>query len=198
MPVGLGLVACRLPGLPVRGIPVGMKKTPLALVWCLMAAIGWSTLAAQEKPVPPSPLEPLASLVGGLWVGALPPPKTGPAMSIELRFEWAENKQAIRFDSSFMQGDKKRPYTSGMYGWNAAKGKITIYYMDSGGNLTEGDIKIEDGVLVNELQSTDPKGKVTPIRVRLTKLGDHAFTNDIYLQKDGAWAPFVNVRYERK
>lgn len=191
--------ASRLCRVAIRGRPVGMKNPRLALVLCGMVALGWSTLAAQEKAAAPaSPLEPLASLVGGVWVGALPPPKSGPAMQIELRFEWAENKQAIRFDSSFVQGDKKRPYTSGMYGWNAAKGKITIYYMDSGGNLTEGDITLEDGVLVNELQSTDPKGQVTPIRVKLTKVGDHAFTNDIYLQKDGAWAPFVNVRYERK
>ncbi len=176
-----------------------MKKSPFALVLCFMATLGWSSLAAQEKAAPPvSPLEPLASLVGGLWVGSLPPPKSGPATQIELRFEWAENKQAIRFDSSFVQGEKRRAYTSGMYGWNAAKGKITIYYMDSSGSLTEGDITIEDGVLVNELQSTDAKGKVTPIRVKLTKIGDNAFTNDIYLQKDGAWAPFVNVRYERK
>jgi hypothetical protein len=172
-----------------------MKKSPLALALCFTAALGWSSLMAQEKA---APLEPLASLVGGLWIGPVPVPAGKAPMVIELRFEWAENKQAIRFDSAFVSGDKKKPYTSGMYGWNAAKGKITIYYMDSGGNLTEGDITPEDGVLVNELQSTDPKGKVTPIRVRLTKVGDNAFTNDIYLQKDGAWAPFVNVRYERK
>ena len=182
--------ACRLPGRAVCGRPVGMKESARALVLCFMAAFGWSALAAQEKPAAPvSPLAPLASLVGGVWVGALPPPPSGPSMSIELRFEWAENKQAIRFDSSFVQGEKRKAYTSGMYGWNAAKGKITIYYMDSGGNLTEGDITLEDGVLVNELLSTDPKGQVTPIRVKLTKVGDNVFTNDIYLQKDGAGRP---------
>ncbi|MBI3887013.1 MAG: hypothetical protein HY302_14990 [Opitutae bacterium] len=156
--------------------------------------------AAEEKPTKPvSPLAPLASLVGGLWVGPLPPGPAGSApMVIELRFEWSENKQAIRFDSSFVAGDKKRPYTSGLYGWNAAKGKIAIFYVDSGGSLTEGDITLEDSVLVNELLSTDSAGKVMPIRVRLTKIGDNAFTNEIYLQKDGAWAPFVMVRYERQ
>lgn len=165
----------------------------LALLLSLVAR------AADEKPAAAeSPLAPLASLTGGVWTGVVPVPAGRPPMHIELRFEWAENKRAIRFESAFVSEGKKRPYTAGLYGWDGAKKKIVIFYMDSGGSLTTGDIALEDGVLVNELTSTEPSGKVTPIRVRLTKVGDDAFTNDIYLQKDGAWAPFVNVRYERR
>jgi hypothetical protein len=171
-----------------------MKK----LLVCGVLSLSLAALAAEEKPAAESPLAPLASLVGGLWVGPVPAPADKPPVHIELRFEWTENKQAIRFESAFVSEGKARPYTSGMYGWNGAKKKLVLFYMDSGGSLTEGEITQEEGVLVNDLISTEPTGKVVPIRVKLTKIGNDAFTNDIYLQKDGAWAPFINVRYERK
>ena len=175
-----------------------MIKFPVRLGSLFILAWGLAVQAAEEKSAAPAPLAPLASLVGGTWVASVPTPAGNPPVKIELHFDWTENRQAIRFDSAFVSGDKKRPYTSGLYGWNAAKGKIAIFYMDSGGSLTEGDIGLEDGVLVNELRSTELSGKVSPIRVFLTKLGEDAFTNDIYVQKDGAWAPFVKVRYERQ
>jgi hypothetical protein len=172
-----------------------MKK----ILLCCALLLSLTARAADEKPAATeSPLAPLASLVGGLWIGPVPVPAGKPPMHIELRFEWAENQKAIRFESAFVSEGKKKPYTNGLYGWNGAKGKIVIFYMDSGGSLTEGEITPEDGALVNELTSTEPTGQVLPVRVKLTKIGDDAFTNDIYLKKDGAWAPFVNVRYERK
>jgi hypothetical protein len=172
-----------------------MKK--ILLIGTLLLSL--RAFAADESPAAAeSPLAPLASLVGGTWIGPVPVPAGKPPMHIELHFTWAQNRKAIRFESAFVAEGKKRPYVDGMYGWNAAKGKIVITYMDSGGSLTEGLITLEDGVLVNELVSIDPKGIVTPIRVKVTKVGENAFTNDIYLQKDGAWAPFVNVRYERQ
>ena len=175
-------------------IPFPMKN-PLLLFTLLLSLVA---RGADEKPAATeSPLAPLASLVGGLWIGPVPAPAGKPPVHIELRFEWTENKKAIRFESAFVSEGKKKPYASGMYGWNGAKKKLVLFYMDSGGSLTEGEITQENGVFVNELTSSEPTGQVVPIRVKLTKIGNDAFTNDIYLQKDGSWAPFVNVRYER-
>ena len=161
----------------------------LVFVWLAMASVR----AAEMKE---SPLAPLASLVGGLWVGDLPPQGNVP-MKIELRFAWAENRQAVRFDSNFVQGDKRSPYTSGLYVWNPAKGRIGIVYTDFSGSLTEGTITREGEVLVNDLLVTHPDGKSEPVRVRLTKSGPDAFTNEIFVEKNGAWAPFVTVHYVR-
>ncbi|MDB6113626.1 MAG: hypothetical protein JWQ62_571, partial [Lacunisphaera sp.] len=116
---------------------------------------------------------------------------------IELRFAWAENKQAVRFDSFFVQGDKRSPYTSGLYVWNPAKAMIGIVYTDFSGSLTEGTITREAEVLVNDLLVTHPDGKTDPVRVRLTKAGSDAFTNEIFVEKNGAWVPFVTVHYVR-
>jgi len=145
-----------------------------------------------------SPLAPLASLVGGVWVGDVPVPKDAAPLRLEARFAWTENKQGVRFDSAFVRGDKRSPYTNGQYGWDGAKGRLVIFYSDDSGSLTTGTIAQENGVLVNDLTVTEAGGKTYPVRVRLTKEGADAFTNGIFLQKDGAWVPFVTVRYERK
>jgi len=171
-----------------------MKKV-VGLIALLLVG---SLFAEDVKPTSASPFAPLESLVGGVWLASLPTPKDQPPVRIELRFVWAENKRAIRFESAFLRGDKRQPYTDGFYAWNAAKQKLAIYYTDSGGNLTEGLITPEGETLVNDLVSTGPEGKIEPIRVRLTKDAADAFTNAIFLQKDGAWASFVTVRYERK
>lgn len=168
------------------------------LLWLVALFVSVSLSADEPKPAAASPLAAVESLVGGLWVAQMPVPKDQPPLALELRFAWTENHQSIRFESAWVRGDKRKAYTDGFYAWNAAKQKLAIFYTDAGGNLTEGLITPEGDVLVNDLVSTAPDGKTEPIQVRLTKDGPDAFTNAIFLQKDGAWAPFVSVRYERK
>jgi hypothetical protein len=171
-----------------------MKK----LLWVL-ALVASLNLSADEPKPAASPLTAVESLVGGVWVAQMEPAKDShAALLLELRFAWTDNHQSVRFASAWVRGDKRKAYTDGFYAWNAAKQKLAIFYTDAGGNLTEGLITPEGDVLVNDLVSTAPDGKAEPIQVRLTKDGPDAFTNAIFLQKDGAWAPFVTVRYERQ
>jgi hypothetical protein len=171
-----------------------MKK----ILCFLMLFVTGSLCAADAQPVPDSPLAPLESLVGGVWVAQMPVPKDQAPLQLELRFVWSDNHRTIRFASAFVRGGKRQPYTDGFYAWNGAKQKIAIFYADSGGSLTEGLITADGAGLVNDLVATGPDGKAEPIQVKLTKDGADAFTNAIFLQKDGAWAPFITVRYERK
>ena len=174
-----------------------MKKYPALLLLLISMTAPWAR-AADVKAAAGSPLAPLAPLVGGVWIGEVPVPKGEASLKLEARFAWTENKQGVRFDSVFVRGDKRSPYTSGQYGWDGAKGKLVIFYCDSGGSLTTGTITQESGVLVNDLLVSEAGGKTYPVQVRLTKTGADGFTNEIFLQKDGAWAPFVTVRYERE
>src|SRR4051794_36950401 len=84
-----------------------------------------------------TPLAPVASLVGGVWIADLPVQDGQAPTQLEARFTWAENKQAVRFNSAFIREGKTTPYTDGFYAWNAVKGKLAIYYTDSKGGLTE-------------------------------------------------------------
>ncbi len=145
-----------------------------------------------------SPYQVLESLVGGVWVAALPPKKDGSTVGIELRLVWNENKQGVHFDSTWLTGDKRAPYTSGMYAWNAAKKSLVIYYTDSSGSLTEGLVACEGDVLAHDMTVTNKDGSIDRVRTRLSKFGSDAFTNEIFVEKDGVWTKLVEVRYERK
>jgi hypothetical protein len=172
-----------------------MKKLFLFAVSLLAAIL---SAAEGKPPAPESPLAPLAFLVDGVWVGDVPVPKDQLPLKLEARFAWTENRQGVRFESAFVRGEKRSPYTSGLYAWDGAKAKLVIFYVNNDGDLTEGVITQDNGTLLNDLTVTESGGKTYPVRVRLTKIGEGVFTNEIFLQKDGAWAPFVTVRYERR
>jgi hypothetical protein len=151
--------------------------------------------AAAPAPLPP--YAPLQSFVGGTWSAALPAGKDGAPRSIELVFTWAQNHQGIRFDSSFVSGTQRVPYVSGMYAWDAATKKLEMFYSDSEGSLTRGPVTLADGVLVHDLTESDSDGTVDLLQVRIAKVGQDAFTDDIYLRRDAAYVKIASVRYQR-
>ncbi|HZZ18945.1 MAG TPA: hypothetical protein VFE25_06225 [Opitutaceae bacterium] len=171
-------------------------------------------LAADFPPVPtahptepptPTPAAPklspygaIQSLVGGTWSGLLPAGPDGVAPTIDLHFAWAENRHGVRFASTIVKGNRRVPYVSGMYAWNAAKHKLEMFYTDSTGSLTEGTVAPEGNVLVHELTEANSDGSVDSVRVKLTKVDDDVFTNEIFLLADGNYAKIAEVRYERE
>lgn len=156
------------------------------------------SVAARAAEASVSPYAALEWFLGGTWVATLPPKPDGTTLGIELKFDRPDNRQGLRFESAFLNGGKRAPYTCGMYAWDGAKRKFVIFYTDSSGSLNTGDVKLEGDVLAHEYTSIGAEGKIEPIRVRLTKLGADAFTNEIFVQKDGAWVNFITVRYERR
>jgi hypothetical protein len=185
-------------------ISKAMKTSPLPYL-LLSACLATGLLAhpcsaadsTAESKAGSSPLDPIAFLVDGAWTGRLPAGPNGAQASIEMRFTWTANHQGIRFDSYFVQGEKRSPYTSGMYGWNPGKKKIAFWYSDSDGSLHEGTVTNQNGVLVQDFTITDKDGKVTTARSRLTRPEPNVFTNEISVQKEGAWQKIAEVRYER-
>jgi hypothetical protein len=151
-------------------------------------------------PVPPavSPYAAIKSLVGGTWTGILPQGPDGIAPTIDLHFAWAENRHGVRFASTIVKGNRRVPYVSGMYAWNAAKQKLEIFYTDSTGSLTEGTVTQEGNSLIQELTESNSDGTIDSVRVRLTKVDDDVFTNEISLLADGNYAKIAEVRYERE
>ncbi|HEY4301867.1 MAG TPA: hypothetical protein VGM73_13400 [Candidatus Didemnitutus sp.] len=152
---------------------------------------------ADSAPHPRSPIADLAGFVGGVWTGDLPPEKDGAKMQIELRFAWTEDRQSLRFESAFVHGGKRSPYTSGMYAWNAASAKFVIFYTDFSGSLVQGPVARDGDFLVHDLTIVDAAGKPDVAQVRLHRTGPDDFTNTIFLRKNNAWEKFVEVHYHR-
>lgn len=152
----------------------------------------------EARPAAQSLLAPIAYLVDGTWIGRLPADSKKPQASIEMQFAWTANHQAISFNSYFVQGENRSPYTSGMYGWHPGRKKIAFWYTDSEGSLHEGTVAGGAEPLLQEFSITDKNGKVTMARSRLTHVDTNVFTNEISVQKDGDWKKIAEVRYERK
>ena len=161
----------------------------------LVLGIVSMTLAGQQPGS--SPLGPISFLVGGVWRGELPAAANGEKTSIEMRCDWTPNHQAIRFDSAFVRASQPAPYTSGMYCWNAAKDQIVFTYCDAEGNLTEGVVFQETNTLRHEFTITDRQGKTEKARAIITPHLPDNYSNEIFVEKDGAWQKIANVSYRR-
>jgi hypothetical protein len=171
-----------------------MDRIPLAL---LALACSFTVLAEPTNQPPATGLASLGFLAGGTWRADLPPGSDGRKAGIEARFEWTQNHQGIRFDSAWLVGDKKYPYTSGIYLWNPQLKQIVISYSDDEGALTTGAVNLANEVFAHDLQVIYPSGKIEKVQTKLTHSGSSSFTNAIYRLKDGQWDKFVEVRYEK-
>ena len=156
------------------------------------------SLFAQSKSanVPPSPLEPVAWLVGGTWVSDVNDPQDGSVTHVENDIRWAPNHQAIEFVTRF----NGKPHYNGFYAYNAATKAICFYYTSSGGELTIGTSSPDtDGkTLHQDFDLTHTDGRVSHIRSTIVRDGDNAYWFTVFLQKNGEWTPEFKIRYQRK
>lgn len=136
-------------------------------------------------------------LVGGIWHGEAPALDQSKPLQIQSHFDWTENHQAIRFDSSWIFDGKPYPYTSGIYLYDPAKKSMRILYSDAEGGFTDGTVENNNGVLEHALTVTDKDGKSELVRTRLSRQDDGSFVNQILRMKDGKWQTFIEVHYRR-
>jgi hypothetical protein len=184
-----------------RGHAAGMRTRMLlrhrlaVLTFIGLLAIGG---IAQEKSAAakPSPLEPVAWLVGGTWVTDIKNPQNDSTIHVENNINWAPNHQAIDFLTKF----NGQPHYNGFYAYNAAAKAISFYYTSSQGDLTIGTAAPDaDGkTLHQEFDLTSVDGRVTHIRSTLVRDGDNAYWFTVFLQKNGEWSPEFKIHYERK
>jgi len=167
---------------------------PVVLFFALLFGI---TAVCQQKPeaAKPSPLEPVAWLVGGTWVTDIKG-SDGKVTHVENKIRWAPNHQAIEFLTRF----NVQPHYNGFYAYNAFTKTIGFYYTSSEGDLTIGTaVPDPDGkTLQQSFELTDAKGKVTPIHSTVVRDGDNAYWFTVFLQKTGEWSPEFKILYERK
>lgn len=141
-----------------------------------------------------SKLAPLTFLVGD-WRGELPARPNAQKVTVESKFDWTANHQGIRFESTWLIGDKHYPYTSGLYVWDPEKNRPMITYTDAEGTLTTGFVEMTGDVYQHELRVVDARGKAKSVRATLAHTDENAYTNTIYIMKDGKWDKFAEVRY---
>ncbi len=163
----------------------------IALILLILSATALASYGEVD-----SPLAPLAGLTAHEWDAQLPNSPDGKTVSIHARFTWSENRQAIRISNQFVVDGKPRPYIDGLYAWNPEKKAIVFTYVGAEGDLSEGTVTQENGVLVHnfrEIHAAD--GKVEDYVARVTPHGDDGWENAIFTRKGDALAQIVQVQY---
>jgi hypothetical protein len=143
-----------------------------------------------------SSLNPIAFLTKHEWDAKLPDSPDGKKMRIHAQFTWSQNRQAIRISNQFVVDGKERPYIDGLYAWDPQQHVIVFWYVDAGGSLTKGTVKVEGGKLVHEFEEIAPDGKSSAYVVKVTPDGEQAWGNEIFARRGTELTPMVKVRYE--
>jgi hypothetical protein len=186
------------PGRPARPRPpagrAGAALLAAAALWLLAA--GASRADGPDAPAAP-PFAPIEFLVGGVWQGDLPPSPDGQAVRLESRYSWAENHQAIRFDSTWIVAGKRHPYASGLYAWDPAKKQLAVWYTDAAGSLGAGAVFPAGQSVQEDLTVTDGSGLAEAVRARFTPAGADRCQEDLFTLKAGQWERLVTVLYHR-
>jgi hypothetical protein len=176
-----------------------MKSVTTCFLIALVSA--WAgPLPAADAPTnaaPASVFAPIDFLPGGVWRGDLPSGTNEIKTQIEAKYEWTGNHQAIRFETAWVTGDKRRPYCSGMYVWNAEKKQIEVIYTDSKGGLVEGTLAVEGEIRQTDLKLVDNSGKVQTLHSKMTHPDPTTFINEMSMKRGDDWQKLITVRYER-
>ena len=186
------------PGRPARPRWRSRRRGTALLAAAALGLLAAGPCRANEPDAPAaSPFAPIEFLVGGVWQGDLPPSPDGQAVRLESRYSWAENHQAIRFDSTWIVAGKRHPYASGLYAWDPAKKQLAVWYTDAAGSLGAGAV-IPTGQSVQEdLTVTDGSGLAEAVRARFTPAGADGCQEDLFTLKAGQWEKLVTVLYHR-
>ncbi len=186
------------PGRPDRSGPPARRRGAALLAAAALGLLAARPSRADEPDSPAaSPFAPIEFLVGGVWQGDLPPSPDGRAVRLESRYSWAENHQAIRFDSTWIVAGKRHPYASGLYAWDPAKKQLAVWSTDAAGSLTAGVIIPMGQYLQEDLTVTDGSGLAEAVRARFTPADANRCEEDLFTLKAGQWEKLVTVIYRR-
>ncbi|HTP68010.1 MAG TPA: hypothetical protein VMJ35_03835 [Dongiaceae bacterium] len=159
-----------------------------------------ASLGAQQQPAKPKaakPIDPLAWLVGGVWI-ADASMMGGNMVRIETRYVWADNNEFIRFTTHFVAKDRTLNNYDGQFFWDPAANLLRMWYMSARGEVTEGPITIEGDNLRFDFHGTNFEDKPADLRVTLLRKNNDLYTWQLQEKaSDGSWKDMAKLEYAR-
>jgi hypothetical protein len=160
-------------------------------------ATALSLSSAQAKTTAAAkPISALSWLVGGVWTADAS--KIGPGMlRIETRYQWADNKAYIRFNTHFVF-DKGASHTyDGNFFWDPAQNSLAMWYMDADNGITSGPVVINGDNMSMTFRGQDFEGKAADLRVLVTRKNNDDYHWALQEMQSGAWKGLAALEYLR-
>ena len=175
-----------------------MKMLKLTALACLLVGFGLTgTARATDEPSAKSEISDadktmakLAQLVGGTWINQ------DPRFVVELRYEWAFGKKAIRGLGITGKGGPYETPIEAILGPDPVN--KTVYYLDchGGDNVLKGTVKLEGEEVIFEFATIIGKPAKWRETLQFTDKDTMQFT--IFGEKDGQWNPVVKQTSKRR
>lgn len=167
-----------------------------ATVVVALAALTSGELVAQSSTEADTELAKLSWLVGGKWVAEVKS-QDGNPLRVEVKFDWASNKKAIRYSILFHQNGKDTPQYEGMYWWHPSKKQMAMLQINRHGDVTEAVVAIDGEHFRQTNTLTRADGTTQEQRAEFDRLGDEAFAFRAFVPKGTEWAEAVSFKYTR-
>ena len=131
-----------------------MKQFTLCIALAALTLIG----AAAQSSNPDKPVSCLSWLVGGVWTADAS--KMGPGMQrIETRYRWSDNNSYLRFTTHFVTDKAVLKTYDGNFYWDPAKKELSMRYMDTKNEITQGPMTIDVDRWLMHFHGEDFEGK---------------------------------------
>ncbi len=175
-----------------------MKMLELTAFTCFLFGFGLTgTARADDEPTAKSEMSDadktmakLAQLVGGTWINQ------DPRFVVELRYEWAFGKKAIRGLGITGKGGSYETPIEAILGLDPVN--KTVYYLDchGGDSVLKGTVKLEGEEVIFEFATIVGKPAKWRETLQFTDKDTMQFT--IFGEKDGQWNPVVKQTSKRR
>ena len=170
---------------------------PVLLLILLSNAGGLFSQAPTKQPEP-SPLNQIGWLTGGTWVAEVKDAQGVSATRIENRIRWSENKQLIKFATTFISHNKPEIHYEGIYAWDPAKKQISFFYADNDGNFTQGTAAMSGETLTQDFDIFNTNGRNDKLRSLMVRDTPDSYNWNVLAQKNGQWVELFHLRYTRE
>ena len=145
---------------------------------------------------PTKPISVLAWVVGGVWIADAPSP-TDPTTKIETRYQWADNSAYLRFTTHFVSDKGTLRNYDGSFFWNPSQVTLAMWYMDAGGDITQGPVTIVADTMLMTFRASDFDGKLADMRVTVTRMSPNRYTWLLEKKQPDAWKTLLALEYKR-
>lgn len=153
----------------------------------VLAGLSAGPVSAQAPA--PDPLAPIASLVGGTWIGEGKWPGGAP-LKVEVRYFWGPTRRVLHFEAHDLTGKERTLLYEGLHFFDPKRGRVVQWNFKPNGEVDE--IEITDF----NSAGYEVKGNKTWSIIRYG--GPDEFHWELRVPEAADWKTILNATYRRK